>query len=100
MIIAFNWIGAAFVVAGGVVAYMLGRIHPPLDHGPFPYIVLSTVVAMDLAYRYFVVRPGVEYEPHENWITTGRGGSLMFLPAWVTGIGAMVLLRATLDAPV
>lgn len=60
--------------------------------------VAAGVLVIDLAYRYFFIRPKIDPRSGEWWFTTYRGGSLMLVPAWVCAVvGSVLLLFFPLD---
>ncbi len=86
MISFFNLIGLGFVIAGIALAVGLSWVHPPDDGVGYVLFVFGAVFVIDLSYRYHVVRPRVDRDSGEKWLTTDRGGSLMLMPAWLFSV--------------
>ncbi len=90
----FNLIGFVELVAALVVAAVLQNVFGTTEYEPYGIARVNwfavALVPVDLAFRFVRVRPRLV--PPGNWLTDGAGGSLMLLPAWITGLGAAVLL--------
>ena len=89
----YNLIGFVFLIAAAMITLMLSSEGASLDDELRMAAVLLAL--MDLAYRFLRVRPMLEKSDaglSSHWLTSGEGGSLMFLPAWVFAIVAPLLI--------
>ena len=98
MVLIFNLLGLAMVVLAVVIMIAVSSAVPL--SGPEQNILLGGLVfVLDLGYRLAVVRPKLAAVPAgapgraawdidlgRLWLTSKRGGSLMFLPAWLFGL--------------
>lgn len=102
--IFFNWLGMGWLIAGLGAAIGLQNAHVLVteDGKYFGAVLALVIVAADVGYRYFVVRPRAiangpgagagTRDVANHWLLgPGRGGSLMFLPAWSTAVAAGII---------
>jgi hypothetical protein len=88
--IFFNLVGLVMLAFSIAVSYLLEQSGQTFREYSL-FSVAAGVFVVDVVYRFFSVRPRIDPR-HENWLTSGRGGSLMLLPAWLCAIvGAAVL---------
>ena len=82
------------LVGSIVLVAILGPLLSPIGiDARYPnslYFLAASVLAIDLAYRYFRVRPRLDRNS-QNWLISRMGGSLMLMPAWVCSILGSIL---------
>ena len=90
----FNLIGLGMLVGSIVLVAILGPLLNPIGiDARYPnslYFLAASVLVIDLAYRYFRLRPRVD-RSSLNWLTSRMGGSLMLMPAWACSILGLIL---------
>ncbi len=98
LIVFFNLLGLGFLILALVIAFGMLSLFPELNGPPFWFIAFGLLALLDLAYRYLRLRPrlqqegkGMKTDLGSHWLTSGTGGSLMFLPAWIFAFAAPVL---------
>jgi hypothetical protein len=109
MIVVFNLKGLGFLALGIAIGFGAIALVPAVNGPPFHLIAGGILFLSDLAYRVRVLRPlsrpasanpepiqpagsGLNVNLSEHWLTTSRGGSLMFLPAWAFALAYLALL--------
>ena len=91
MIYFFNIVGIAMLVASFLTMGLVDAV-ADIERLYRLHTIAAGVFVIDLAYRYFFVRPKIGPHSGEWWFTTYRSGSLMLVPAWVCAIVGSVLL--------
>ncbi len=97
MVVFFNLVGIGLLILALAIAFGLASIFPELNGPPFWIIAFGLLALTDLAYRYVRLRPrlerqgkGMKTDLRRHWLTSGSGGSLMFLPAWIFALALPV----------
>ena len=102
MIVFFNTLGFAWLVLAILIAILLQtlRIYITPEGEHFVEIFFGSIFVLDILYRLLLGRRrftsefnGLKTNVLEHWLLGPKlGGSLMFLPAWATGIIGYVWL--------
>ena len=90
MIIFFNFKGLAFLILAAAIGFGGIALVPSLNGPPFHFIAGGLIIVFDLAYRLMALKPeqdansgdsvgsGLGLNLSEFWLTTSKGGSLIF----------------------
>jgi len=93
-IIFFNLRGIGMLAGSVLLVAILGPLLKPIGiDARYPnslYFLAASVLVIDLAYRYFRLRPRLEVSS-QNWLTSRMGGSLMLMPAWACSVLGFIL---------
>jgi hypothetical protein len=79
----FNLPGIVMAVVGFAIAFGVGELVGVSAEGPLMMIAGPMIAIFDLAYR--------RKTENGHWLIPNRGGSLLFIPAWVLGLFWAVL---------
>lgn len=94
----FNFKGLVFGLLAAIPVVGVVTAWPETSAVAQNSLFAGTLGTLDLAYRFaFLKRDGLQQpllqrDVGEWWLTTNRGGSIMFLPAWLFGPALLLVV--------
>jgi hypothetical protein len=99
MIVVYNPIILFETVAAGGLSFATSKIFPKLPKSADTFLFLSILAALDLLFRFWLVRkkPTAAPKPNEpitpskppsdwSWTISLSGGHFLLVPGWVIGV--------------